>query len=85
MADKDSINSTAVQYGDFTWNMLDVVGAALSILYGAKSLLRNSENFEDDVDLINVSNLLSVLREKIDDLRVVIDANTYKYTLKTTE
>ena len=85
MAENDSINSTAVQYGDFTWNMLNEVGCALSILSGAKSLLRNSEKFEEDVDLINVSNLLAVLREKIDSLRVVIDEATYSYTLKSTE
>ena len=85
MANSDSINAAAVQYGDFTWNMLDEVGAALSILSGAKSLLRNSENFEEDVALMNTSNLLAVLGEKLDSLRVDIDKHTYAYTLKPTE
>ena len=85
MANSDSINSHAIEYGDFTWNMLNDVGCALSILSGAKSLLRNSEKFDEDVDLISVSNLLAVLGEKIDGLRVAIDEHTYAYTLKPTE
>lgn len=85
--DTTSIGANAesdVEYFDFLSNRLIEAAEALAILAGAKSLLQNSDGFEENEDLVSVNSLFFMLREKIDSIAFALDASTPVYSLKTT-